>query len=483
LAAPVKSGRRRETLLDRAKAIPGPNDQLRFIGDAGTVGARLRTLDWATSPLGPPADWPDALRTMAGVCLNSPFPLLLWWGEAFAVIYNDDWVRLAGAPDQALARAAATAWPELWQAMAPQLRRVFTGGESIETDKLTGAYANLAFSHMPVRNADGSIGGVLSAVRESVAREGLRRERELLQSIIDTIPVMITLFEPGAKVQRVNRAFERIVGWTAREIEDISLMEECYPDPAYRAQIRQFMQAARPEWFDIRMRVRDGRFIETSWSNMRMSDNTQIGIGIDITDRKQAEQQRTLLINELNHRVKNTLATVQSLAVQSLRAGARVPDARERFEARLTALAQAHDLLTIEGWLGVNLSDVVERAVAPFRAANERIVIAGPPVRLQPKQALAISMALHELGTNALKYGALSNDAGRVQVAWGIAPEADDALELVWREQGGPPVLPPVRKGFGSRLLERNLARELDGKTTLDYRADGLVCRITCGRS
>jgi two-component sensor histidine kinase len=144
-------------------------------------------------------------------------------------------------------------------------------------------------------------------------------------------------------------------------------------------------------------------------------------------------------------------------------------------------LAQAHDLLTLEGWLGVSLGDVVERAVAPFRAANERIAAAGPPARLQPKQALAISMALHELGTNALKYGALSNEAGHVRIAWTTSPD-DDAIELVWREQGGPPVQPPRRKGFGSRLLEQNLARELDGTTTLDYRPNGLLCRITCGR-
>jgi PAS domain S-box-containing protein len=468
--------------LDKAKVIPAPNDQLHFIGDAGSVGARLRSLDWSRSPLGPPALWPDALRTMAGLCLNSPFPLLLWWGEEFAVIYNDDWVRLAGAPDEALGRAGATDWPELWQAMEPQLRRVFAGGDSIETDKLTGPFANLAFSHIPVRHADGRIGGILSAVRESVAREGLRRERELLQTIIDTIPVMITLFAPGEKLLRINRECERVLGWSAREAAEISLMEECYPDPAYREHVRQFMESARPEWLDIRMRARDGRFIETSWSNMRISDHTQIGIGIDITDRKHAEQQRTLLINELNHRVKNTLATVQSLAVQSLRSDASMPDARDRFEARLAALAQAHDLLTLEGWLGVSLGDVVERAVAPFRAANERVAVDGPPVRLQPKQALAISMALHELGTNALKYGALSNDAGQVRVAWRTAPDDADALELVWTERGGPPVLPPARKGFGSRLLERNLARELDGTTTLDYRPSGLICRITCTR-
>lgn len=448
----------------------------------GAVGAALRAFDWSRSALGPPGNWPDALRTMANLCLSSPFPLLLWWGNEFAVIYNDDWVKLAGAPPiETLARPAATGWPELWQALAPKLRHIMETGETIETDRLTGPWANIALSHMPIRNADGSVGGVLSAVREVVAREGLRRERELLQSIIDTIPVMITLFEPGQKVLRVNREFERVIGWKADEMSPTSLMEECYPDPAYREEVSQFMESVRGEWRDIRMRARGGRDIETSWANISISDSTEVGIGIDITDRKRAEQQRTLLINELNHRVKNTLATVQSLAAQSLKSGIRNSDARERFEARLSALAQAHDLLTTEGWRGAALRDIVDRAIAPFQGSDERVAVAGPTVQLSPKQALAMSMALHELGTNALKYGALSRSSGRVAIEWRVvSANGIELLELTWREEGGPPVRPPQRKGFGSRLIERNLARELDGTTTIDYRRDGVLCRIAC---
>ena len=271
-----------------------------------------------------------------------------------------------------------------------------------------------------------------------------------------------------------------MLGWTAGELSRVSLMDEVYPDPAYRARVRDFMESFLPEWMDIGMRTRSGKSIEASWFNIKISDHTQVGIGIDITDRKHAEQQRTLLINELNHRVKNTLATVQSLAAQSLRGRGGV-DARQRFEARLSALALAHDLLTVEGWRGAALGDVVERAVSPFRAGDDRIEIRGAAVRLSPKQALAISMALHELGTNALKYGALSNRDGRVSIGWQATNPASNALiELVWDESGGPPVAPPARKGFGSRLLERNLARELGGPTTIEYRPVGLICRISC---
>lgn len=476
--SPCRAGM--DARLSTAEATSDGTGDTGLIG-GGAVGGRLRALDWAASPLGPPGGWPTALHTVCNLLLASPFPLLLWWGERFAVIHNNDWATLAGEPPTgALAQPAETHWPELWASLGPRLRQVMADGATVESDRLTGSFANIACSHIPILNAPGVVGGVLSAVRETIARESLRRERELLQSIIDTIPVMITLYEPGQKVLRVNREFERVLGWTAGELSRVSLMDEVYPDPAYRARVRDFMESFLPEWMDIGMRTRSGKSIEASWFNIKISDHTQVGIGIDITDRKHAEQQRTLLINELNHRVKNTLATVQSLAAQSLRGRGGV-DARQRFEARLSALALAHDLLTVEGWRGAALGDVVERAVSPFRAGDDRIEIRGAAVRLSPKQALAISMALHELGTNALKYGALSNRGGRVRIGWQATNPASNALiELVWDESGGPPVAPPARKGFGSRLLERNLARELGGPTTIEYRPVGLICRISC---
>jgi PAS domain S-box-containing protein len=121
------------------------------------------------------------------------------------------------------------------------------------------------------------------------AEEALRRERELLQAIIDRIPVMITVYEPGTKLLRLNPEFERVVGWSTREAAGISLMAECYPDPVYRVQVAEFMQSCRDGWMDIRMRTRSGSYIETSWANVRLSDQSQVGIGIYITERKRAE--------------------------------------------------------------------------------------------------------------------------------------------------------------------------------------------------
>ncbi len=196
----------------------------------------------------------------------------------------------------------------------------------------------------------------------------------------------------------------------------------------------------------------------------------------EIEVRRRAEEHQRLLIHELNHRVKNTLATVQSIAAQTDRAGGD----RDAFLERLLALSRAHDVLTRENWEGAELSAIVQGAVQPFEiAAGQRFRICGPEARLEPQPALALAMALHELATNASKYGALSQAGGRVTIDWTIRPAAPDArLELCWRETGGPPVVVPTRKGFGTRLLGRGLAAELDGRVEVDYRPDGLVCIV-----
>jgi two-component sensor histidine kinase/integral membrane sensor domain MASE1 len=200
----------------------------------------------------------------------------------------------------------------------------------------------------------------------------------------------------------------------------------------------------------------------------------------EITERRRAEEHQRLLINELNHRVKNTLATVQSIAAQTSRSVRDPMEGYDAFIARLMALSRAHDVLTRQSWEGADLAAVVQGAVTPFGGPNaERFRISGPSVWLEPQTALALAMALHELGTNASKYGALSTAAGRVEVDWTVRLAKPDALlSMCWRETGGPKVTSPKRKGFGSRLLERGLPQELDGKVDLDYRATGLVCMI-----
>lgn len=197
----------------------------------------------------------------------------------------------------------------------------------------------------------------------------------------------------------------------------------------------------------------------------------------ELARRRRSEQQQGLLINELNHRVKNTLATVQSIVAQTARTGQSAQGVREALEGRILALSGAHDLLTRHNWEGADLQDVVKRALAPFVHAPEaRVTAAGPSVTLAPHQALAISMALHELATNAVKYGALGAEEGQVAIDWALS---ESGWQLTWVESAGPEVRPPASRGFGSRLLERGLANDLQGTVELAFPPSGVRCVVT----
>jgi two-component sensor histidine kinase len=212
-----------------------------------------------------------------------------------------------------------------------------------------------------------------------------------------------------------------------------------------------------------------------------------VNMMVDISERKRAEAEQKTLMDELNHRVKNTLATVQSIAAQTFRKAQVPSELRDLFEQRIFALSKAHNQLSSTRWTSADLRSLAGEILQPYHDDEEttaRIVIDGPSVDLAPHAALTIAMALNELATNAAKYGALSTPAGQVALRWAIEDggEGQDAarmLVLDWRESGGPKVAPPKENGFGMRFVERGLAQQLKGKVDLDFNAAGLRCRAT----
>lgn len=205
-----------------------------------------------------------------------------------------------------------------------------------------------------------------------------------------------------------------------------------------------------------------------------------INMLVDITERKESENRQKLLIDELNHRVKNTLATVQSLARQTARHVECLPDFVQTFEARLLAIARAHDLLTKRHWQKAPLGTLIREVLAPMMDQNaERIRIEGPLFELNPRAALSITMALNELATNAMKYGSLSTANGSLSISWRLGRESGETfLDLQWQELNGPPVTPPTRRGFGTRLMERCIERDLEGDFDLTFDVHGVCCQI-----
>jgi len=341
----------------------------------------------------------------------------------------------------------------------------------------------------PEFDASGQVAGFVAVVSDVTERrlteERLRESEERFRLIAENAPVMLWKGDHTGKCTYLNKSLREFWGVSSEQMTTFDWTSTLHPDDraGLFAPFESAMKNHAAFSAEARYRRADGAYrLLSTQARPRFGSHGEfvgmIGINVDITERKHAEEQRTLLINELNHRVKNTLATVQSLASQTLRNTERSADARQMFEARLLALSRAHDILTRQSWQGASLREVVDRALDPFRTDDGRLSVEGIDVRLSPKQALALSMALHELATNAAKYGALSNDSGRVEVAWRVVLEGAGELQLTWTESGGPPVVPPTRTGFGSRLIQRSLAHDLGGATSIEYRPQGVISVI-----
>jgi PAS domain S-box-containing protein len=238
------------------------------------------------------------------------------------------------------------------------------------------------------------------------------------------------------------------------------------------AEPRIELQIRRPDTGEVRWLARELEFVRDASGR----PVTLFGVVRDITAQKNSEYRQELLTHELQHRIKNILATVSAIASQTLKSGD-LENARDTFMQRLKALSEAHNLLTGTGWTDASLLSVLDTALAAHHL-DKRVTIAGDDRRLTPRMALSLALAVNELATNAIKYGALSVPDGRVEVAWS-ADEAD-GRELVWswRETGGPNVSPPSRRGFGSVLIERVLAADFGGAVTLDFAPSGVVAAL-----
>ncbi len=320
--------------------------------------------------------------------------------------------------------------------------------------------------------------------RRRAAENELRESEERFRLMSENAPVMIWMSDHDGHCLHLNRMLREFWGVSEEGIAGFSWAQTTHPDDFAEVgrAMMQAMAERRPCTIVGRYRrALDGAYhVLQTHAQPRLSASGDllgmIGVNIDISERQRADAQRELLLAELNHRVKNTLAVVQAMANQTFRGVAREP--RQAFENRLLALAAAHNLLTASNWENAALWDIARDALHADDVYQSRVDISGPRVLLPPREALAVAMALHELTTNAVKYGALSNDKGRVALAWSRGGGDAPLLRIDWNESGGPPVEAPSRRGFGSVLLERSLQEDLRGTVELDYRPAGLSCVI-----
>ncbi len=491
-------------------------DMSAFPVGGGECGRLIREFDWSSTDLGPISGWPGWIRTSVDICLQAPIPIVMLFGPDGFLIYNDAYAAFAGQRHpQLLGMKVLEGWPEAADLNRRVLDTCYINGGTLslkEQPLILFRYNNAAdqlwldLDYSPILNDEGKPGGVFAIVVETTEKVNIQRtldaeriavmeankrlsaESTFLRDLFEQAPSFMAIMSGPAHVfVLANKSYQQliggrnVVGMTIRdalpEIVDQGFVElldrvfntgEPHIGSGTRIMLNQTVGGTPGE-----------RFLDFIYQPIRNSDGMISGIfveGQDVTERTRGEQHLRLVVNELNHRVKNTLAMIQAVAAQTFRNAGDLPQAQAAFSARIMALARANDLLTGENWEGASLSDIVA-GVSVAHAGNQpdRFTAKGPVVRLSPKAALSLSMAMHELATNAVKYGALSQDAGRVDVSWGVN---DGRMRIEWRESGGPPVKPPEKRGFGSRLVERGLAGEMGGTAQIDFQPQGIVCII-----
>jgi PAS domain S-box-containing protein len=368
-------------------------------------------------------------------------------------------------------------------------------------ERMDGVRVIVSLNIDPLRNAKGELVGAVNCFiditerkRTAAALEQSRlhalEQEQRLAATYEHAAIGISEVAPDGSFLRVNEAICAITGYSREHLLANRLFSHTHADDAdadreaFRKQI-----AGGLEFYSVEKRLNrsDGRavWLSVRSSPVRAADGQLryvVRVVQDITERKAAEQRQKLLIDELNHRVKNTLATVQSLASQTAR-GAPTPVAfRERFEGRLIALSKAHDQLTRHHWESAELRELLSASIAPYIGTGpERIVLRGEDVVLRQRAVLTLAMAFHELVTNAAKYGALSAPDGRIEIRWQQVRDGGGGpalLRIDWIEQGGPEVAEPQQRGFGSKLIEGSIAAELGGSARLVFEPAGLRCEI-----
>ncbi len=500
--------------LERAVSGAGKADE-DFPRGGGELGELIRNFDWSVTSLGSIAQWPPSLRTATDIVLHSPLPLVMLWGPEGVMIYNDAYSVFAGQRHpRLLGSRVLEGWPEVADFNAHVMRVGLAGGTlSFKNQQLTLYRNNVAeqvwmdLNYGPVLDEQGKPAGVLAIVVETTgqvkaeralaaeraavdeANRRLSAESKFLHELFEQAPSFMAMVSGPQHVFRLaNAGYLQLIG--RRDVIGLALREAVpeVVDQGFAKLLDHVFETGEPfigKGMKASLRRDQGeamedRFIDFVYQPVRDTDGRISGIfveGQDVTERLKSERHLRLVVNELNHRVKNTLSMIQAIAAQTFRSADDLPGAQKSFSARIVALAKANDLLTGENWEGAALSDIVARSSEA--TGSHRFVIEGPPVRLSPKTAISLSMAIHELTTNAVKYGALSNGTGRVLVNWSVKPDTEgERLHLEWREEGGPPVAAPSRRGFGSRLVERGLSTELGGEVAINFNPQGILCVV-----
>jgi PAS domain S-box-containing protein len=336
----------------------------------------------------------------------------------------------------------------------------------------------------PLRDATGQLVGAINLLVDLTERRRAEVESAQLAAIVASSDDAIISKTLEGRVTSWNEGASRIFGWEASEMIGQPILR-IIPPELHDEEVEilaRLRRGERIELFDTVRLAKDGRRVDISLavSPIRDSSGRVTGaskVARDVTERKEAEKLQRLLVDELNHRVKNTLATVQAIASHSLRRARNSEDFVSSFTGRVQALARAHHLLTERTWRGADVADLVREQAVLGVVESNRVAFSGPALLLDPQSALHLALVLHELATNARKYGALSVPQGQLSVSWSMLANKRRMLVLQWSERGGPAVAAPSSVGFGTSLIQQALDAH-GGSASIQYAAEGVTCEI-----
>ncbi|MBO9723943.1 MAG: GAF domain-containing protein [Novosphingobium sp.] len=472
----------------------------------------LPDIDWSGTPLGASLSWSAELQTAANIVLSSHFPWALVWGPEYTTLHNRAFLPILGDKPSAQGRSFADVWHEAWEEIGPIARRAYAGEATfvedfpLEIERHGSAeQAYFTFCYSPVFGPDGTVLGIIDTVMETTARVTTERRNAALVGLGDRLRDATTFDEVvtaaaefagpalGAsragysRIDEARGSFTVRSDWTRAGVPSIAgehdlasfgttidrlrngqllAVDDIASDPRLSAESTSYEAFGAVAQIRVPLLER-GRLIGSFFvhdDRPRRWTAEEIHFVGALADRTyaavaklQAEAEQDVLNHELEHRLKNMMAMVQAIASQTLK-GVTERDAVEAFERRIIAMAEAHDLLVRQNGSTTTMRAVVN-AMLSLHGGDERFVVSGRDLPIGPKSAMSLALVLHELATNAAKYGALSVAEGSVHLRW-ECPTVDDELELVltWNEVDGPLVHEPQRKGFGSRLIQMGIA-------------------------
>jgi PAS domain S-box-containing protein len=473
-----------------------------FAGHGGEAGRLIAGFDWAATPLGPIGEWPLALRSVAMAILRSPVPQALLVGPSGILLYNDAYAQMSGSRHPALlGQGVREAWPEAAEFNDNVVRTCLSGASLSYRDQSFVLYRNggpedvwFDLHYSPVMDDGGAPIAVLGIVTETTLR--VRAEQELVRSrerlafalnsagMIGTFDWHIAsgLFFPDARLAQ-------LLGSRARGADQGMPVEDFFgaihPDDAQRVRDSLSRAIADKDKYseEYRLLGHDGAWHWVIARGECLYDHEGRparfpGAIVDISELKESEEARSILLRELNHRVKNIFAVVSGLISMTARSATTPREMADALRGRLSALSAAHDLIR-SAVLGetemaetILLADLLKRILAPHVDRPEQLVISGPALMLGPNATTSLALVFHELATNAAKYGALADADGELRVSWECSP-TDVTLE--WSERTAATTdAPPTHRGFGSQLIEMSVQRQLKGVMSYDWSAGGL---------